>query len=94
MMAVTTVRHRRQKSHIICLTKFPHTERTERVWNKQKTVEEMMLSFSVNDLCKVLSIMNHNGHFCVTTVWLFALFNCPGLEKPRNWNLGMTAELK
>lgn len=63
--------HRRQKSHIICLTEFPHNKRrTERVWNIQKAVEEIMLSFSVNDLCTVLSIMNHNGHFCVTMVWL------------------------
>lgn len=54
--------HRRQRSHIIFLAKFPHTKRTtERVWNKQKTAEEMMLSFSVNELavqsCQLWTIM-------------------------------------
>lgn len=89
--------HRRPRSHIICLTKFPHTKWRKMVWNKQNAADEINYLwcsvFGKWTCCAVLSIWTIMDT-CVTTFWLLLQFLVLGWKNLEIGTLRWWAKLK
>lgn len=70
MMAITTVHHTDAKDHVSFASQTSHIQDDNKGLERQNCRRNDAQFFGKQTCCTVLSIMNHNGHFCATTVWL------------------------